>query len=87
MEVCFAAIKQDGYALEHVPESLKMPKICLEAIQQNAMALKYVPENLKTKELCLEAIRMAGRNHLPELRLSELELDILDGKASGDSKN
>jgi hypothetical protein len=48
------------------------------------MALKFVPENLRSKELCMEAIRQVDeRNHVPEHGLSELELDILEGKASG----
>jgi ribosomal protein L12E/L44/L45/RPP1/RPP2 len=53
------AVRQDGMALEDVPEKLKTPEICAEAVCGSGWALAFVPEALKTPELCLAASRDA----------------------------
>ena len=39
-EVCLAAVKQDGTALQYVKE--QTPEICLAAVKQESAVLKYV---------------------------------------------
>ena len=58
------AVRQDGMALEDVPEKLKTPEICAEAVCGSGWALAFVPEALKTPELCLAAARDAGAEAL-----------------------
>ena len=41
------AVKQNGCALQYVPERLKDKEICLEAVKKNRYALQFVPERLK----------------------------------------
>ena len=52
-EICLAAVKQDGTALQYVKE--QTPEICLEAVKQNGFALKYVKK--QTAEICLAAVK------------------------------
>jgi len=43
-EICLAAVKQDGYAIQYVPKILlQVYDICLAAVKQNSGALRYVP--------------------------------------------
>lgn len=56
LEICLAAVKQNGLALKYVAH--QTPELCLMAIQQNPWALKYV-EN-QTEKLCLEAVKQNG---------------------------
>jgi hypothetical protein len=46
-----AAVKEDGSALEFVPENFITAELCLAAVQQDRHALNYVPEYLITEEL------------------------------------
>jgi hypothetical protein len=46
-EICVAAVKHDGWALEYVTEELRTAEICLEAVKQEGGALSYVPEELQ----------------------------------------
>ena len=52
-EICLAAVKQDGTALQYVKG--QTPEICLEAVKQNGFALKYVKK--QTAEICLAAVK------------------------------
>lgn len=36
-------VKQDGLALEHMPEALRTADLCLEAVKQNLDASEHVP--------------------------------------------
>ncbi len=67
------AVRQDGMALEDVPEKLKTPEICAEAVCGSGWALAFVPEALKTPELCLEAVMWTGKalEFVPEALKSE----------------
>ena len=56
-EESLEAVKQDGLALEYVPNKLKTTELCLNAVKQNGRALKYVPKNIKTAEVCFEAVK------------------------------
>ncbi len=66
------AVRQDGFALEWMPDALKTVPLCLGAVRQYGMALKFVPEKLKTEELCRDAVR-ADRNVLRFVPLSMVD--------------
>ena len=77
------AVKQDGYALQYVPESIMTEAIALEAVKQNGYALKYVPESIMTEAIALEAVKQNGyalqyvpksifRNMVDEMTLEEV---------------
>ncbi len=51
-----AAVNQDGYALQHVPNKLRTPEICMAAVNQDGYALQYVPNELRTPEICMAAV-------------------------------
>ena len=42
LEICLAAVKQNGYALRFVKE--QTPEICLAAVEEDSGALQYVKE-------------------------------------------
>ena len=52
IDICLAAVNQNGYALQYVHE--QTPGICLAAVNENGCALKYVHE--QTHEICLAAV-------------------------------
>ena len=54
-EICLAAVKQNGLALQYVIISKRTPEVCLAAVKQNGNSLEYVEE--QTHEICLEAIK------------------------------
>ena len=45
-EEALAAVREDGYFLQNVPENLKTAELCLEAVKQDDRALQFVPESL-----------------------------------------
>ena len=49
------AVKNDGLALEYVPEKLKTPEICSEAVKNYGIALRYVQEEPRTPEKWMES--------------------------------
>jgi len=85
-ELCFAAVQENGEALQYVPEPLKTPELCLVAVRDYAMALEYVPEKLKTSELCLVAVLDTGKalRFVPEA-LKTPELCLLAVQNDGDA--
>src|SRR3990167_11484085 len=66
--VCLAAVRQNGWALQCVPELLCTETVCLEAVRQYGRALEYVPEPLRTKAVCLAAVQQDGwaLKYIPE---------------------
>ncbi len=54
-------VRNDGIALEDVPEEVQMAhsEICIEAVKQNGYALQYVPEEVQMAhpEICIEAVK------------------------------
>jgi hypothetical protein len=54
-----AAVRQNGEALQHAPESLQADReVVLEAFRQNGEALKYADEELLAdREFVLEAVK------------------------------
>jgi hypothetical protein len=55
-EICMAAVKQNGYALEFVKE--QTPEICMAAMKQDGLAVRYIKE--QTHELCIAAVEQNG---------------------------
>jgi hypothetical protein len=49
LELCLAAVQQEGAALERVPTIYKTQGICLAAVKQSEYYYKYVPEYLKAE--------------------------------------
>ena len=52
-DVCLEAVRQNGFALQYVPEA-RNRTVCLETVRQNGFALQYVPKAMKTPVVCLE---------------------------------
>ena len=46
MELCHAAVMQNGLALQHVSKVLQTPELCLEAVKQDACALLLMNEQM-----------------------------------------
>ncbi len=59
-EICFAAVKKDGWALEYVPENIINYEICHEAVKDESFALQFVPEQFLTPEICRMAVEESG---------------------------
>jgi hypothetical protein len=55
-EICLAAVKQNGLALQFVKEQTE--ELCLAAVKQNGLALQFVKE--QTEELCLAEVKQNG---------------------------
>ena len=75
MEMCLAAVKKNGLALNHVPKGLKTIEMCFIAVQNDGGALRYVPKKLKTIDNCLAAVQTHGYmlEYVPdELRTAEV---------------
>jgi TPR repeat protein len=47
-----AALQQDGYAIEFIPEERQTVEYCITAVRQNENALTDVPDRFKTREVC-----------------------------------
>jgi len=58
-EICYAAVEQNGLALQYVPAQFKSAKLCFAAVEQNWWALQYVPSHpdVKTEAVCIAAVR------------------------------
>ena len=58
-DVVLAAVKKDGYALQHADEKLKKDKqIVLEAVKKAGYAITYADRNFrKDKEIILSIIK------------------------------
>ena len=55
--VCLEVVRNNGDALQYVPEAMKTEAVCLETVRQNDDALQYVPEAMRTEPVCLEVLR------------------------------
>ncbi len=76
-ELCLAAVRQNGLALEYVGH--KSEAVCVVALRQNGLALKFVPGTPTPQQ-----VQIAVRHHPPalafvpqQLRSIELCLDAL----------
>lgn len=45
-EICLAAVKQNGLALQFVPLEIKDDEVCLAAVKQDMKATKYITKEL-----------------------------------------
>jgi len=70
-EYCLEAVKLNGLALQHVPETIREDRdICLAAVKNNleankidedVFALQYVPETIREyRDICLAAVNLNG---------------------------
>jgi hypothetical protein len=78
VEQALTAVREDGKALQLVPDKLKTAEICLEAVKKDGEALQYVPDKLKTAEMCLEAVKnvSSALEYVPEnLRTAKIYLE------------
>jgi hypothetical protein len=41
------AVREDGNALQWVPDEIKTAELCLEAVKQDRFMIQYVPEELR----------------------------------------
>jgi hypothetical protein len=67
-EVCLAAVGNDGWALQHVPETLRTAELCrMAAVNRAALegdiddVLEYVPKEILTPEFCGEVVLAARK--------------------------
>lgn len=65
-----AAVRQNGMALQDVPDAHKNRELCLDAVQNDCRALVHVPLELLSEEICLTAFRRDGNllREIPEAR-------------------
>lgn len=74
-EMCMAAVRLNGNALEHVPVELMSEDMCMEAVKSEGMALWHVPDAYRTRRVCLAACESDWRCywHVPvEYRTEEM---------------
>ncbi|MDR1308701.1 MAG: DUF4116 domain-containing protein [Deltaproteobacteria bacterium] len=57
LEICQAAVRRSGQALEYVPEKFKTREVCLAAGRQNGSALEHVPREFRNQAEFLPAVR------------------------------
>lgn len=70
-EVCRAAIEEDGWQLENVPEEMKTPELCLRALETEAGfgnelyrgLLHYIP----FPDVCMEVLKESHENGLDDI--------------------
>jgi hypothetical protein len=53
---CLLAVRQNGLALQYVPDRLMEYEICLEAVKQNGKSLEHVPHSFIDYKMCLQAV-------------------------------
>lgn len=60
-EICMAAVQNNGWALQHVPDNMKTQEMCEAAVEICHWTLQFVPDNMKTQEMCEAAVRLDHR--------------------------
>ena len=50
-EICYEAVKNNGFSIKYVNDNILDENICIEAIKQNLFAFKYVKEECKTTDV------------------------------------
>lgn len=64
-EVCRAAVEEDGWQLENVPEELKTPELCRKALETEAGFgndfHRGLVQHIPSPEVCMEVLEGAGR--------------------------
>ena len=53
-EMCIEAVKNNGNALQWIPNELRDKEMCITAVENDDSALEFVPNELH--ELCVERI-------------------------------
>lgn len=61
-DLCMAAIKTDGTAIQIVPHDIITAEMCMMAVKQNGSAFGFIPYHLQSDELCIEAVLRYNQN-------------------------
>lgn len=70
-EVCRAAVEEDGWQLENVPEEVKTPELCLRALETEADFgndfHRGLVQHIPFAEVCMEVLKECRKNNPEEL--------------------
>lgn len=70
-EVCRAAVEEDGWQLENVPEELKTPELCRKALETEAGFgndfHRGLVQHIPSPEVCMEVLKECWENNPEEL--------------------
>ena len=70
-EVCRAAVEEDGWQLENVPEELKTPELCRKALETEAGFgndfHRGLVQHIPSPEVCMEVLKECRENNPEEL--------------------
>jgi hypothetical protein len=59
-ELYLKAVKNDGHAIQFIPNDLLTYEICIEAVKNDGYAIQFIPNDLLTYEICIEAVKNNG---------------------------
>ena len=66
-EVCRAAVEEDGWQLENVPEELKTPELCRKALETEAGFgndfHRGLVQHIPSPEVCMEVLKECWENN------------------------
>ena len=66
-ELCEIAVKDKGYALEHVPEELKTLEMCEYAVSRDGYNLEFVPNEFRTFQICDVALQYVFKGRVDKV--------------------
>ena len=70
-EVCRAAVEEDGWQLENVPEEMKTPELCRKALETEAGFgndfHRGLVQHIPFPEVCMEVLKECRENNPEEL--------------------
>ena len=70
-EVCRAAVEEDGWQLENVPEEMKTPELCRKALETEAGFgndfHRGLVQHIPSPEVCMEVLKECRENNPEEL--------------------
>ena len=70
-EVCRAAVEEDGWQLENVPEEVKTPELCRKALETEAGFgndfHRGLVQHIPFAEVCMEVLKECRENNPEEL--------------------
>ena len=70
-EVCRAAVEEDGWQLENVPEEMKTPELCRKALETEAGFgndfHRGLVQHIPFAEVCMEVLKECRENNPEEL--------------------
>ena len=70
-EVCRAAVEEDGWQLEHVPEEVKTPELCRRALETEAgfgnEFYRGLVHHIPFPDVCMEVLKDCHENNMEEI--------------------